>query len=94
MNLLHLASPIQEEILHWPDGTSQREPVSERALRRLMQIPSWSKQLELWRQLLPAATGTAGKPVALEEYAIRAPSRFGSAAISRRDSATARNKIP
>ena len=70
MNLLHLASPIQEEILHWPDGTSQREPVSERALRRLTQIPSWSKQLGLWRQLLPAATGTAGKPVALEEYAI------------------------
>ena len=68
MNLLHLAAPIQEEILHWPDGTSQREPVSERALRRLPQIPSWSKQLELWRQL--PATGTAGKPVALEEYAM------------------------
>ena len=70
MNLLHLASPIQEEILHWPDGTSQREPVSERALRRLTQIQSWSKQLELWRQLSPAATGTDGKPVALEEYAV------------------------
>ena len=59
MNLLHPAAPIQDEILHWPDGTSQREPVSERALRRLTQIPSWSKQLELWRQLLPAATETA-----------------------------------
>ena len=70
MNLLHLASLIQEELLYWPDGTSQRESVSERALRRLTQIQSWSKQLELRRQLLPAATGTAGKPVAVEEYAI------------------------
>ena len=35
MNLLHLAAPIQEEILHWSDGTSRRKPVSERALRRL-----------------------------------------------------------
>jgi hypothetical protein len=70
MNLLHLAAPIQEEILHRLNGTSQPERVSWRALRRLTQIPSWSKQLELWRQLLPAATRTAGKPVALEEYAI------------------------
>ena len=43
MNLLHLAAPIQEEILHWP--AAKRDPVSERALRRLTQIPSWSKQL-------------------------------------------------
>ena len=70
MNLLHLAAPIQGEILHWPDGTPKREPVSEPALRRLTQIPSWSKQLEPWRQLLPAATGTAVKPLALEEYAV------------------------
>ena len=40
MNLQHLASPIQEEILHWPDRSSQREPVSERALRGMTQIPS------------------------------------------------------
>jgi len=62
MNLLHLAIPIQEEILNWPVG--QRDPVSERALRRLTRIPSWSEQLELWRQLLPAANGAAGKLVA------------------------------
>jgi|SRR5713101_3823600 len=65
MNLLHLAAPIQEEILHWPAGTSARDPVSERALRRLTRIPSWSKQLALWRQLLPAANVAAGTPVAL-----------------------------
>ena len=62
MNLLHLAAPIQEEILHWPAG--QRDPVSERSLRRLTQIPSWSKQLEFWRQLVPVANGATGKPVA------------------------------
>jgi DNA invertase Pin-like site-specific DNA recombinase len=64
LNLLHLAAPIQEEILHWPAGTSRRDPVSERALRRLTQIPSWPKQLELWHQLVPAANGAGGKPVA------------------------------
>ena len=62
MNLLHLAAPIQEEILHWPGG--QRDPVSERALRRLTQIPLWPQQLELWRQLRPAANGVSGKPLA------------------------------
>jgi hypothetical protein len=31
VNLLHLASPIQEEILHWPDGTSQ----GSRSVRRV-----------------------------------------------------------
>ena len=67
MNLLY--APIQEEILRL-DGTSQRERVSGRALQRLTQFPSWSKQLELWRQLLPTTTRTAGKPVALAEYAI------------------------
>src|SRR5713101_3277613 len=65
MNLLHLAAPIQEEILHWPAVTSQRDPVSERALRRLTRIPWWPKQLALWRQLLPAANVAAGTPVAL-----------------------------
>jgi DNA invertase Pin-like site-specific DNA recombinase len=62
MNLLHLAAPIQEEILHWPAG--QRGPVSERTLRRLTQIPLWSKQLERWRRLLPAANDPGGKPLA------------------------------
>jgi DNA invertase Pin-like site-specific DNA recombinase len=63
MNLLHLAAPIQEEILNWPVG--QRDPVSERALRRLTRIPSWSKQLKLWRELMPAANWANDKPVAL-----------------------------
>jgi hypothetical protein len=66
MNLLHLATPIQEEILSWSEVENERDPVSERALRRLTRIPMWSKQLELWRRLAPAnpASGAgAGKPV-------------------------------
>src|SRR6516225_4031565 len=55
MNLLHLAAPIREEILPWPAG--QRDPVSERSLRRLPQFPSWSKRLEFWRHLVPVANG-------------------------------------
>ncbi len=67
MNLLHLATPIQEEILSWSEVENERDPVSERALRRLTRIPMWSKQLELWRRLAPAnhaAGAGAGKPVA------------------------------
>jgi DNA invertase Pin-like site-specific DNA recombinase len=67
MNLLHLATPIQEEILSWSEVENERDPVSERALRRLTRIPMWSKQLELWKRLAPAnhASGAAaGKPVA------------------------------
>ncbi len=68
MNLLHLATPIQEEILKWSEVESDRDPVSERALRRLTRIPIWSKQLEVWKRLKPpandAASAGAGKPVA------------------------------
>ncbi len=68
MNLLHLAAPIQEEILNWSEVENERDPVSERALRRLTRIPMWSKQLELWRRLAPAgprSSAPAGKPVDL-----------------------------
>lgn len=66
MNLLHLATPIQEEILNWSEVENERDPVSERALRRLTRIPMWSKQLELWRRLAPAnhaSNAATGKPV-------------------------------
>jgi len=68
MNLLHLATPIQEEILNWSEVENERDPVSERALRRLTRIPMWSKQLELWQRLAPAnprSSAAAGKPVDL-----------------------------
>jgi hypothetical protein len=51
MNLLNLAPEIQEEILFWPKIEEGREPVSERALRRLPGVISWSDQLETWNQL-------------------------------------------
>src|SRR5260370_31588280 len=50
MNLLQLATPIQEEILSCSEAENERDPVSERALRRLTCIPLWSKQLELWNR--------------------------------------------
>ena len=66
MNLLHLATPIQEEILNWSEVENERDPVSERALRRLTRIPMWSKQLELWKRLAPVnsrSNAAAGRPV-------------------------------
>ena len=51
MNLLNLAPEIQEEILFLPEVEGGREPVSERALRRLPGILCWNHQLEMWNQL-------------------------------------------
>ena len=51
MNLLNLAPQIQEEILFLPEIREGREPVSERALRRLPGVLSWNEQLELWHEL-------------------------------------------
>ena len=51
MNLLNLAPEIQEEILFLPDVEEGREPVSERALRRLPGVMAWEDQLAMWNQL-------------------------------------------
>jgi site-specific DNA recombinase len=51
MNLLNLAPEIQEEVLFLPEVEEGREPVSERALRRLPGVISWKDQLEIWNQL-------------------------------------------
>jgi site-specific DNA recombinase len=51
MNLLHLAPDIQEEILFLPEREDGREPVSERAIRRLPDILSWKEQRQRWNQL-------------------------------------------
>jgi hypothetical protein len=50
MNLLNLAPEIQEEVLFLPEVEGGREPVSERALRRLPGVMSWKDQLEIWNQ--------------------------------------------
>ena len=51
MNLLNLAPDIQEEILFLPEREAGREPVSERAIRRLPEILSWKEQRQMWNQL-------------------------------------------
>ncbi len=51
MNLLLLAPEIQEEILDLPPVTNGRDPVSERALRRMVAEPEWKKQYELWKEI-------------------------------------------
>ncbi len=50
-NLLLLAPEIQEAILVLPPVTNGRDPVSERALRRIVAEPDWNRQLELWNEV-------------------------------------------
>ena len=52
-NLLLLAPEIQEAILDLPLITNGRDPVSERALRRIVVEPDWNRQLELWNEVRP-----------------------------------------
>jgi hypothetical protein len=52
MNLLHLASDIQETILFLPRTASGRDPITERELRALTRIVGWSEQRRAWAELL------------------------------------------
>ena len=52
-NLLLLAPEIQEAILDLSPVTNGRDPVSERALRRIVAEPNWDRQLELWNEVRP-----------------------------------------
>jgi hypothetical protein len=51
MNLLLLAPEIQEAILDLSPLTNGRDPISERALRRVVAEPTWKRQHELWEEL-------------------------------------------
>lgn len=51
MNLLHLASDIQEEILHLPPVAEGRDPVAERDLRPIVRVIDWQKQRAMWGAL-------------------------------------------
>jgi hypothetical protein len=51
MNLLNLAPDIQEQILLFPPTTTGRDPVSERALRRVTAVVRWDRQRRLWREM-------------------------------------------
>jgi hypothetical protein len=51
MNLLHLAPDIQEEILNLPPALKGRDLVTERDLRPIVAITSWSRQRSAWRAI-------------------------------------------
>ena len=53
MNLLLLAPELQDAILDLPLVTSGRDPVSERALRRIVAEADWERQRELWDEVKP-----------------------------------------
>ena len=50
-NLLLLAPEIQEAILDLPPATNGRDPISERALRRIVAEPDWTRQRLLWDEV-------------------------------------------
>lgn len=52
MNMLNLAPDIQEEILFLPPNTAGRDPISERALRRVTAVVRWDRQRRVWREML------------------------------------------
>ena len=56
MNLLHLASDIQEEIIFLPRVTEGRDPIAERNLRRVTAEIDWGGQRKIWEEL-KRATG-------------------------------------
>lgn len=51
MNLLHLAPDIQEQILDLPAVPKGRDPITERDLRPIAAIASWSRQRHTWRAI-------------------------------------------
>lgn len=55
MNLLNLASEIQEQILFLPRVEHGRDPVTERDLRPIVGVADWQKQRQMWAAL-PART--------------------------------------
>ncbi|MBK9129420.1 MAG: hypothetical protein IPM13_16725 [Phycisphaerales bacterium] len=58
MNLCHLATDIQEEILFLPLVMSGRDPVHEHMLRRAC-VMDWIEQRRRWGSLPPPLTTTS-----------------------------------
>jgi hypothetical protein len=56
MDLLNLASEIQEEILLLPRTADGSDPVTERQLRPVVSVTDWRKQVVVWRKT------TGGRP--------------------------------
>jgi len=53
MALLHLAPNLQEAVLAWPPVFAGRDPIGEKAIRRIAREPLWTRQRALWQQLQP-----------------------------------------
>ncbi len=51
MNLLHLAPDILEEILFMPRITRGRDPITEHALRKILESMLWTEQRRSWQAL-------------------------------------------
>jgi len=58
MDLLLLAPDIQTEIL-FLECIPGRQPVSERALRKVVASRMWAEQMTAWRSLKPVSPGSA-----------------------------------
>jgi hypothetical protein len=52
LRLTDLAPAIQEEILFLPKIRAGRDPIPERALRQLTQVPDWDAQVKQFRSLV------------------------------------------
>lgn len=51
MNLNHLATDIQEELLFLPATTSGRDPIHEKLLRPIVADASWTEQRRMWKRI-------------------------------------------
>lgn len=51
MNLLNLATDIQEEILFLPRTVNGRDPITERDIRPIVAEMDWNKQRRMWTPL-------------------------------------------
>src|SRR5262245_766948 len=56
MDLLMLAPVIQEELLFLPRVVRGRDPIHERAIRLVLNEPSWIRQQEKWKCLKNSQT--------------------------------------
>lgn len=53
MNLLNLATDIQEEILFLPHTVRGPDPITERDIRPIVAEMDWNKQRRMWGRLQP-----------------------------------------
>ncbi|MBI2191995.1 MAG: hypothetical protein HYU36_08430 [Planctomycetes bacterium] len=57
MNLLHLATDIQEELLRLPRSNGGRDPIREKLVRPITAVADWRKQRRMWEEIKGAQSG-------------------------------------